>query len=79
MNTIETTVTERLQHCLPRLARDFAHPARTLGELAIDSIDSVELLCAVHEEFGVRLTEDQFQPHTTIGEFIAAIEKGIQS
>ena len=36
-------------------------------------MDTVELLCVVHEEFGLRLTEDDFHPGQTVGGLLAAI------
>jgi acyl carrier protein len=76
MNAIESktkTVTERLRLCLPRLTAPLANESTTLGELALDSMDTVEFLCAVHLEFGVRLTESEFHSQQTIGGLLAAI------
>jgi acyl carrier protein len=39
----------------------------------MDSMDTVELLCVVHEEFGVRLTETDFHPQQTIDGLLRAI------
>jgi acyl carrier protein len=76
MNAIESktkTIEERLRLCLPRLTAQLADDSTTLGELALDSMDTVELLCAVHLEFGVRLTESEFHPQQTIGGLLATI------
>ncbi len=70
MKTIEPDtecIAQRLRLCLPRLAPQLTDEAAPLGELCLDSMDSVELLCVIHEEFGVRLTEREFHPGQTIG------------
>ena len=67
-------ISTRLGLCLPRLARDL-RPASRLAELALDSMDTVELLCVIHAEFGVRLTEEEFHPEQTIGGLPTAISQ----
>ena len=43
--------------------------------LAMDSLDLVELLCAVEDEFGVLLTGDAFAKARTVGDLIQVIMK----
>lgn len=69
-----TSVAERLQLCLPRLPLK-QPPATCVADLGLDSMDTVELLCVIHEEFGVRLTESDFHPDQTIGGLLAAIAR----
>ena len=64
----------RLGHCLPRLAPHLP-PETRVADLALDSMDTVELLCVVHAEFGVRLTESEFHPEQTIGGLLTAISQ----
>jgi acyl carrier protein len=66
------SIAEHLQLCLPNLAA-FRRPEDRLADLGLDSMDTVELLCVIHEEFGVRLTESEFHPGQTIGGLLAAI------
>lgn len=73
MNTKE--ISARLDICLPRLAGRLLPSAR-LSDLALDSLDTVELLCVIHEEFGVRLTEDEFHPEQTVAGLLATIANG---
>lgn len=76
MKTLEHTtdsIAERLRLCLPRLAPELHDEAHTLESLALDSMDTVEFLCVVHAEFGVRLTEDEFHPQQTIGGLLTNI------
>lgn len=67
-------ISARLGLCLPRLAREL-HPASRVADLALDSMDTVELLCVIHAEFGVRLTEEEFHPGQTIGGLLTAISQ----
>ena len=55
----------RLHQSLPRLSPLLQEDV-PLNELALDSMDTVELLCAIHEEFGVRITDGHFQPSMTL-------------
>jgi acyl carrier protein len=78
MNTLEIDpkiVGERLQLCLPRLAHLLADEATTLEALQLDSMDTVELLCVIHQEFGVRLTESEFHPRQTVAGLLACIAR----
>ena len=62
----------RLRQCLPVPWRNF--PAnRPLVELGLDSLDTVEFLCTVHVEFGIRLREEDFSPGQTLEGLHAAI------
>jgi len=63
----DTEIYARLVGCL-RDRPAWTSPDLPLGDLALDSLDTVEFLCAVHAEFGVRLTEDQFRPQQTLGD-----------
>jgi hypothetical protein len=42
-------------------------------------MDTVEFLCAIHAEFGVRLTEAEFRPQQTIRGLIAIISARTQT
>ena len=67
-------VAGRLQLCLPRLPIGQS-PDTLIADLYLDSMDTVELLCTIHEEFGVRLTESDFHPAQTVGGMLAAIAR----
>ena len=68
----EEDISARLGVCLPRLATQL-QPGIRIASLALDSMDTVELLCVIHAEFGVRLTEAEFHPGQTIGGLLAVI------
>jgi acyl carrier protein len=40
-----------------------------------DSIDFVELLCAIEADYGVRLTIDEIAPLQTVGELFALVDR----
>jgi acyl carrier protein len=63
MNDTETYT--RLLGCL-RGVPERPSPDLPFRALALDSLDTVDFLCAVHAEFGVRLTEAQFHPQQTL-------------
>ena len=69
-----TDIGERLRLCLPRVPLSQNLDTR-IADLGMDSMDTVELLCVVHEEFGVRLTDTDFHPHQTIDGLLQAIAR----
>ncbi len=78
MNTEE--VSARIGLCLPRLAPRLRPTSATLSDLTLDSLDTVELLCVIHEEFGVRLKDSEFHPKQTVDGMLSAIaERSTQS
>lgn len=75
MNTTQHNsgdVAERLQLCLPHLPLNRPHET-LIKDLRLDSLDSVELLCVIHAEFGVRITDSDVHQGQTIEGLIAAI------
>lgn len=68
----ETGVLSRLLQRLPRFGGQL-DPDMPLREQGLDSMDTVELLCAVHEEFQVRLSESEYRPETTLRELAGTI------
>jgi acyl carrier protein len=77
MTTLQAeTIIRRLRHRLPRHRLDPETPLRSLG---LDSMDTVELLCAIHEEFGVRLTEAEFPPDLRLCDLAEVIAHKIPS
>jgi acyl carrier protein len=76
--SIDLDILNRLRQCLPRLA-PLLQENVPLRELALDSMDTVELLCAVDDEFGVTLTEDEFQPQHTLRDIAQTIASKTQA
>ena len=49
--------------------------ARFKEDLGADSLDAVEIIMQVEEEFGVEITEDVIQNMTVIGDIVKYIEE----
>lgn len=79
MTTISSDdVIPRLRRRLPRLALRL-EPGTPLHALGLDSMDTVELLCAIHEEFNVRLTESEFPPDQRLSDLAETIANKMSS
>jgi len=63
-------VLERLRACLPSVELKADQP---LSHHNIDSIDLVELLCAIDAEFGVRITEADLSADPTLDQLAALV------
>ena len=66
-------VLDRLSLRLPHL-RHALRPVRRVDELDLDSIDLVELLCAIESEFNVRLRDGDLDNAQTVGKLAELIE-----
>ena len=71
-------VLERLRARLPGPMRT-ARLETPIDDLPIDSLDTVELLCLIDEEFGVRFEQGEFQELQTVGELAGAVARGVRS
>lgn len=66
---------------LRRLRTRLPGPMRTartdtlLADLPIDSLDIVELLCLIDDEFEVRFEEGQFQRFRTVGDLAEVVAR----
>ncbi len=49
----------------------------TLEDLGADSLDAVEIIMAVEEEFAIDIDDDEAEKITTVGQIIEHIEKAI--
>jgi acyl carrier protein len=75
MTTQTTDVLERLARRMPQWRHLSLRLDQSLMSLAMDSIDLVELLCAIESEFGVRLSDDDLESAVTVGQLIERIEQ----
>lgn len=60
-------VLQRLRSRLPAAMRG-ARSDTLLADLPIDSLDVVELLCLIDDEFGVRFEQGEFKGFRTVGD-----------
>lgn len=49
--------------------------AKFVEDLGADSLDTVELVMALEEEFGAEIPDEEAEKLTTVGEAVAYIEK----
>jgi acyl carrier protein len=49
--------------------------AKILDDLGGDSLDTVELILALEEEFSVEITDDQMEAISTVGEIVTLIQR----
>ena len=52
---------------------DLSNESAKLDELGIDSLDVVEILLSIEEEYNVIVMEDQLQRGCSLGEFIRVV------
>lgn len=71
---LETQMLQFLRRALPAFPRSEPHEIR-LQDLDLDSLDYVELLCALHEELGIRLQERDLENVETIGDLLTLIHQ----
>ena len=58
------------------LDRDKVHPeSKFVDDLGADSLDTVELVMALEEEFGVEIPDEEAEKITTLREAISYIEQ----
>jgi acyl carrier protein len=48
-------------------------PGRPLRACGLDSLEFVDLLCAIEAEFRVRLNNEDLKPETTVDDLVALI------
>ena len=56
---------------------EVAPEATFVGDLSADSLDMVELMMALEEQFGIDISEDQAERIQTVGDAVAFIEQRI--
>ncbi len=67
-------VLDRLRSCLPQCLHGVG-PDTPLSSLGLDSLDLVELLCALEAEFHVSITLEEFESVTTAGDLAALVHR----
>ena len=75
MNSIEERVTDIVVEQLG-LDRDKVHPeSKFVDDLGADSLDTVELVMALEEEFEIEIPDEEAEKITTLREAIAYVEE----
>lgn len=52
--------------------------AGIINDLGADSLDTVELAMAIEEEFGIMISDEEWERVSTFGEALTLIQKGVQ-
>ncbi len=77
----ELPVDERVRELICEqlsVSLDEVSPEATfVGDLSADSLDMVELMMALEEQFGIDISEDQAERIQTVGDAVAFIEQRI--
>ena len=77
----ELPVDERVRELICEqlsVSPDEVRPEATfVGDLSADSLDMVELMMALEEQFGIDISEDQAERIQTVGDAVAFIEQRI--
>lgn len=56
---------------------EVTHEARFIDDLGADSLDTVELIMALEEKFGVEVPDEDAEKLTTVGKAVEYIEKKV--
>jgi acyl carrier protein len=67
-------VAARLGSLLPVPAASLT-PGTSLADLAVDSIDLIEIVVDLQEEFGVHFTQAELRPVLTLGDLVALLRE----
>ena len=75
MASVAERVREIIVEQLGVNAEQVVPEAKFVEDLGADSLDTVELVMALEEEFGAEIPDEEAEKLTTVGEAIAYIEK----
>mgnify|MGYP006281983731 CR=1 FL=1 len=74
MSSIADRVKEKVAEQLGVNADQVVPEAKFVEDLGADSLDTVELVMALEEEFGTEIPDEEAEKLTTVGEAVAYIE-----
>jgi len=76
MSAVEETVKDtivKIVHC----DREVLTPKATFQDMKADSLDMVQVLVALEDEFGIEIPDEDAQKFKTFGDFVTYIEKRV--
>jgi acyl carrier protein len=76
--TIEERVVKVVEDQLSVNVDQITKEASFIDDLGADSLDTVELVMALEEEFGIEIPDEEAEKITKVGEAIAYIEANIE-
>lgn len=74
-DNIQEKVTEIIVEQLGVSADQVKPESKMIEDLGADSLDAVELVMAVEEEFGIEVPDEDAEKLITVGDIIAHVEK----
>lgn len=74
MSSIADRVKEKVAEQLGVNSEQVVPEAKFVEDLGADSLDTVELVMALEEEFGAEIPDEEAEKLTTVGEAISYIE-----
>lgn len=74
-DNIKDKVTEIIVEQLGVSADQVKPEATLIGDLGADSLDAVELVMAVEEEFGIEVADEDAEKLATVGDITTHVEK----
>jgi len=77
--TVEERVIKVIEEQLSVNQDQITRDASFIDDLGADSLDTVELVMALEEEFGVEIPDEEAEKITKVGEAIEYIEAHIQA
>lgn len=72
---IQEKVTEIIVEQLGKDAESVKPEAKLIEDLGADSLDAVELIMAVEEEFGIEVPDEEAEKLISVGDIISHVEK----
>jgi acyl carrier protein len=75
MSTVEERVKKIVVEHLGVDAEKVVQPASFIEDLGADSLDTVELVMAFEEEFGVEIPDDAAEKIVTVGDAVSFLSK----
>ncbi len=76
MSKVEDTIKEtiiKIVHCEP----DVLKPTATFQDMKADSLDMVQVLVALEDEFGIEIPDEDAQNFKAFGDFVSYVEKKV--
>lgn len=76
MSAVEETIKDtivKIVHC----DREVLTPNATFQDMKADSLDMVQVLVALEDEFGIEIPDEDAQKFKTLGDFVGYVESRV--